>query len=145
MSDSKARWGDYNADGYVDLLNGDTLYRNNGPDGGFTPLSAGIVVGGPVQDCDAVCGFWADYDNDHLLDLYDNGDNVVYRNLSTSMTTAFVPIILPPVANMGHSLASSWADFDNNGYVDLYLGGWETSIYQSDAILMNDNGSFTRT
>ncbi len=66
-----AAWGDYNGDGYLDLVvtnfGANLLYRNNG-DGTFTEVSQAAGLG-------AVRGFWtgaswADYDRDGNLDLY---------------------------------------------------------------------------
>jgi hypothetical protein len=65
-------WGDYDNDGFIDLIVGNGwgqhnfLYRNN-RDGTFTKVTAGPVVE-DVSDSDAVV--WGDYDNDGFIDLF---------------------------------------------------------------------------
>ena len=67
-------WGDYDNDGYLDLLvlnnnNHNFLYHNEG-DGTFTRVTTGAVVndGGPGYNSSG-CS-WVDYDNDGFLDLF---------------------------------------------------------------------------
>jgi hypothetical protein len=79
-------WGDYDADGFLDLfvsnVNGEnnSLYRNNG-DGTFANIITGSLVndGGDSRGC-----AWGDFDNDGFLDLYvcngSNQNNFLYRN-----------------------------------------------------------------
>ena len=65
-------WGDYDADGWVDLFlaggqSPSTLYRNNG-DGTFgVPAAAADVAMADAWTGGAV---WGDYDNDGWRDLY---------------------------------------------------------------------------
>ena len=55
-------WGDYNNDGWVDLLVGGVLWHNNDGQGFVqvtgTPFSVGYA------------GIWGDYDNDGYLDVF---------------------------------------------------------------------------
>ena len=67
-------WGDYDNDGYLDLIityaNGKNgLFHNNG-DGTFSQVLSGPPVedGGPGINCYAAS--WVDYDNDGFLDLF---------------------------------------------------------------------------
>ncbi|HDY65175.1 MAG TPA: VCBS repeat-containing protein, partial [Phycisphaerae bacterium] len=137
---TKAAWGDYNNDGYPDLVSASALWRNNAGIN-FTRIE---IQGYP----DPV--LWADIDNDGLLDFYDfgyrsgsiiyepNGEagvNVMYRNTSTPTTTSFQTVPMPS-RPMGVSLGASFADFDNNGFIDIYAGGYEGGV-QTDAVLFN--------
>ena len=65
-----AAWGDYDNDGFVDLLFGankkTSLYRNNG-DGTFTKITSGALVTDARGDGNPL---WGDYDNDGFLDVY---------------------------------------------------------------------------
>lgn len=85
-------WGDYDNDGFLDLMvcnEGYTnvlpivvnaLYHNNG-DGTFTKITNGSPV---CEYSDSVGVAWADYDNDGFLDLFttrgDGRGNALYHN-----------------------------------------------------------------
>ncbi|HYQ85715.1 MAG TPA: FG-GAP-like repeat-containing protein [Bacteroidota bacterium] len=155
-----ATWGDYDNDGYVDLLvtgspdDGGSiftkLYHNNSahasPPDSEAPFteSANSFVG----VWGASCAF-GDYDNDGDLDLLVTGltDNHIagttrlYRN--DNGTFVEVPTSLPPV----WASAVAWADYDNDGDLDLVISGRLsdvdpqrpiTRIYRNDG-----NGVFT--
>jgi hypothetical protein len=68
-------WGDYDNDGYLDILVGyldrNLLYRNN-HDGTFSEIKSIAPVRDPRPDASAisVTRAWVDYDNDGFLDLY---------------------------------------------------------------------------
>src|SRR6185437_15600797 len=85
-------WGDYDNDGFVDLLvlnhgtanaNGgpNVLYHNNG-DGTFTRVTSGAIVNDFVGA--GFCATWEDFDNDGFVDLlvinYASGSNFLYHN-----------------------------------------------------------------
>ncbi len=68
---SRVAWGDYDGDGYDDLLvNGNRLYRNQG-DGTFTDVSEAAGIAGHAANG----GVWADYNNDGWLDFYATRSN----------------------------------------------------------------------
>lgn len=125
-SGSAIAWGDYDADGWMDLaLSGlqagtnlaPKIYRNNGV-GSFYEIPAGL----PNVNSSTLS--WADYDNDGDLDLLvaGRGTNLavtaLYRN---DLTNGFTPVAadLPPVIRP----AAAWADYDNDGRLDLLLAG----------------------
>jgi hypothetical protein len=67
-----AAWGDYDNDGFLDLVvaaysGRNRMYHSNG-DGTFTEVLRGSAVS-PARNS-ALHGQWADYDNDGFLDLF---------------------------------------------------------------------------
>lgn len=125
-----AAWGDFDADGYLDLFvaNGalvtdlvDALYRNLGQ-GRFTNIA---VPSGLGQALKSTQGTWADVDGDGRLDLFvthAGQGNYIYRNLGGG---AFQVISNGNVLNeeqlRPHSVGSAWGDYDNDGDLDLFV------------------------
>jgi len=112
--------GDYNNDGFVDiLLAGNSpqglisrIYRNNG-DETFTDIDAdlpGVALGSAR---------WGDLDQNGALDVMLTGFNTsaVFRNING----LFLPV------NAGliplNTSSTAWADFDNDGDLDILLTG----------------------
>src|SRR5882724_9474361 len=134
-------WGDYDGDGFVDLMVGNEsmpddpnpseLYHNNG-DGTFSDVSADL--GNP--DLGYVKGVvWGDYNNDGRQDLYVSvlgHDNYLYRNDGPrrGRGPGGEDWLFTDVAKEAGTLApkdsfSTWFfDYDNDGWLDLYVGGY---------------------
>lgn len=127
---SGASWGDYNNDGFPDLLLTYSfqvqLWRNLG-NGTFVNLSS--IAGFDDQDtCRNMGATWFDYDNDGFLDVYITdwntcGSNQLYRNngdTSNSFTkvtsTSGIEATLP-LANY----SSLPFDFNSDGLMDLLV------------------------
>ncbi len=142
-------WGDYNNDGYEDLLiSGRRLFRNNGPPGwNFTEVtsSAGLTSG-------TGGGVWGDYDNDGDLDIYSVGRNsdTLYRNNGDGTFTD----VTTPAGNIRDqfpTIAAGWGDYDQDGYLDLYLANGEDwndpnyIHYPNHLFQNNGDGTFTNT
>ncbi len=157
-------WGDYDADGFVDLYisnNGETnvLYRNQG-DGTFTEVSSDLGVGEPRDSFPA--WFW-DFDNDGKLDLYVSsygtgiahisayhldrpmaqyetaklyrgGDGAKFEDVA--QTAGLDYPAMPMGANFG--------DLDNDGFLDFYLGTGNVYYFSVMPNLMYRNDGGTR-
>jgi hypothetical protein len=144
-----ATWGDYNNDGYPDLLlsSGNeagvafvpSLFRNNG-DGTFSQvpaaqslLSTGLIAGSAA---------WGDYDNDGNLDLYvaTTGRNVLYRNRGDGSFTS--ENAGSPTTDSATTLGANWIDYDRDGFLDLFVSVFDASAH-SKCFLYRNNGDGT--
>jgi tetratricopeptide (TPR) repeat protein len=122
-----ASFGDYDNDGYLDLLvasglkdgnSPNSLFHNNG-DGTFTDVAieAGLVHRGPTIGC-----AFGDYDDDGNLDIHVvhvNGSNLLYKNNGdgtfnevTESANARLPI--------QRGFVTFFFDYDNDGDLDLF-------------------------
>ena len=119
-------WGDYDADGWVDLFlaggqGPSTLYRNNG-DGTFgIPATAADVA---LADAWTGGAVWGDYDNDGWRDLYvlTHGRNVLFRNQGG---TGFRDVTARAgVGDPGKGSTAAWGDYDGDGWLDLFVANW---------------------
>jgi hypothetical protein len=147
-------WGDYDNDGFVDLLvlnhgtanaNGgpNVLYHNNG-DGTFTRVTSGAIVNDFISV--GFCATWEDYDNDGFLDLlvinYASGNNILYHNNRNGTFGRVSTNIVATDYWPGGASCAAWGDYDNDGLPDLFVtdgAGSRNQLYHNGG-----NGSFTR-
>lgn len=153
-----AAWGDYDNDGFADLILARVpatfggppvpaaLFHNNG-DGTFSQVNTSPIS---VDLGDTAGVAWGDYDNDGWLDLiatdflgrgnrlyHNNGDGTFTRSRSGSV-----------VNDSGSSSSAAWGDYDHDGFVDLFIangtnGGGQSNdfLYRNNAVaIANTNG-----
>lgn len=151
-----AAWGDYDNDGFLDLVVGgiDTLgnnltrlYHNNG-NGTFS-----LVPGTPFHSVSYGGLAWGDYNNDGYLDLvvsaFDSAGAItkLYQNQKNGTFAEVTSANLLGVN--GHSKVA-FGDYDNDGYPDLLICGrtnlsnWldpqsKTKLFHNN----HGNGTFT--
>ena len=130
---SDVAWGDYDADGDLDVLiagfdsgnNAVTkLYRNEGNDS-FVEVSGLPIPGTYIGDF-----AWGDYDGDGDLDILIQG----YTS-SSEITNLYENIGGDSFVNSGISFPNltdgsvSFADYNNDGYSDLFIAGFDGSYW----------------
>ncbi|NOU16482.1 MAG: PKD domain-containing protein [Bacteroidales bacterium] len=144
-------WGDYDKDGYLDILVTGVLvsnqfyarvYHNNG-DNTFTPLATFNLLlpdNAITRYNDRFLGKWADFDNDGYLDIvivdaHNYGNAKILRNNTDISGTTFTQQF-----DFGNDFSTGTCeDLDNDGYLDVVLtGANDTRIYKN-------NGNFTFT
>jgi hypothetical protein len=142
VSNSSAAWGDYDNDGYPDiLLTGSTtlslitkLYHNNG-NNTFTEQANTAFTGVSMGNA-----AWGDYDNDGYLDILLTGGGVtkVYHNSGDNIFTEQTSIVLDGL-KQGNA---AWGDYDNDGYLDILINGLGNGFICK---LYHNNGNNTFT
>jgi hypothetical protein len=137
VSESRAKWGDYDNDGKIDILmtgNEDgnaisKIYKNNG-NNIFTEQSQISLTGVMSGSID-----WGDYDNDGYLDILLTGStstaSKIYHNNGNNTFNEQTQINLP--SNFQNTAA--WFDFDNDGDLDLII---------ASKIYINDGNGFSQ-
>jgi PKD repeat protein len=131
-----AAWGDYDADGDLDLhvsvINGANLLYRNDSDGTFTEVGATAGVNHSASARGAVFG---DVDNDGDLDLYVANEGgvpaVFYQNNGDGTFSDATYSVGLEGAQGG--MAPLLADYDKDGHLDLYLTVWGCdTLYHND-------------
>ncbi len=152
-----AAFGDYDNDGFLDLLVAIRgikpnliLWHNNG-DGAFTQMTNSPLATDQVIDCFGVS--WVDCNNDGLLDAFVTaylqgaaGNDHLYRNNGdgtfTSLNAAEAGSI---VTDQSGTVAPAWTDYDNDGWPDLVVPIDVTGTSVSDILYRNlGQGTFSR-
>ncbi len=116
--------GDYDADGFDDLLFQGALYRNDRK-GAFVNVTKDAGLDG-VAGAGAL---WADFDNDGLLDFVATG---APRNRLLRQAEPGKFVDVTEKAGLGIDMpatpeGAAWLDADGDGFADLYLACYESS------------------
>lgn len=137
-------WGDYDNDGFIDLLGGATakekltLVLRNAGGTHFTNVAA--AIGLTIPNRSARQTNWVDYDNDGDLDVYATdraGDNMLFRNDGGTFTRVFAGV---GPTDARPTVGACWFDMDHDGDLDLFLANQSGA---ADALWRNDGSSFT--
>lgn len=144
-----ATWGDYDADGDLDLYVANwassvsnsinRLYRNNG-NGTFTDVANSAGVG---DFRNSVAAAWADYDNDGNLDLYVVNffeQDQLYRNNGNGTFSRVTSSAGVNVISQGDETNMVWGDYNSDGLLDIYVckRRFRNTLYHN-----NGNGTFS--
>src|SRR6266498_4144513 len=142
-----AVWGDYDNDGYLDLVlvNEDQpnyLFHNNG-DRSFEEVPNAAVVS-DIADSRGVT--WVDYDNDGYLDLFrtafDEPRRLYHNNHEGTLTQIMQGDFLTVP---GVFFGVAWGDYNNDGRPDLFLPQGDEDAGLASYLYRNDGGgTFTR-
>ncbi|HDQ99385.1 MAG TPA: hypothetical protein ENN51_03755 [candidate division WOR-3 bacterium] len=130
----RVAWGDYNGDGFEDLLvNGCRLYRNDSGLG-FTGVTDEVGLTGARGRG----SIWGDFDNSGRLDFFmsaSDGPDLLWFNLGNR----FRPDTVENGSHLpGEGCAA--ADYDQDGLLDLYVANyedWGTRSYFPDRLYRN--------
>jgi hypothetical protein len=136
-------WGDYDGDGYIDLLGGSTptdhvtkVFHNLG---GKKFMDVAADLGLTIPGRSSRQTSWVDYDNDGALDVYAAdrlGKNRLFRNDGGKFTQVFAdegPTVFRS------TVGACWFDMDGDGDLDLFLADQSGA---ADAMLRNDGNAF---
>jgi hypothetical protein len=137
-------WGDFDQDGFIDLLGGATakdaltvVLRN---EGGTRFRNVAADIGLTIPNRSARQSNWVDYDNDGDLDVYATdraGENRLFRNDGGR----FTPVAAGAApADSRPTVGACWLDIDDDGDLDLFLANQAGA---ADAMWRNDGDRFT--
>jgi len=145
LTDTRAAaWGDFNADGHLDLYVGFTrrsgaankLYRNDGDGKRFTEIGheLGVDAKGETRQVS-----WIDFDNDGRVDLFvafRDAPNMLFHNEGNK----FVDVAKDMgVDDPRKTVGAVWFDMNEDGRLDLYTANQDGTL---NGFFRNDGSRF---
>ena len=139
-------WGDWNMDGYQDILvKGSRLFRNMGPPGyEFKEVTASVGLENSGYSV------WVDLDNDGYLDIFSAGhpygyqDTVWINNGPPGYGYTNASHLSGPlgVDDGKPSIATGAGDIDHDGDLDIYVVNWrdDDNVKYVDTLWRNEGG-----
>ncbi len=141
-------WGDYNADGNIDLVvsgtGGDgterstTIYKNNG-DGTFSDINATTSITGVSHSSLE----WADFDNDNDLDLlvigaadFPGNGIYTYNIYNNAGTDQFIESTTADLTGSYYGDAKV-GDIDGDNKIDMVITGYDENDNKASNVYMN--------
>ncbi|MFT7031757.1 MAG: hypothetical protein ACJA2S_000253 [Cyclobacteriaceae bacterium] len=134
-------WGDYDKDGYPDLLlthfRKVELYRNKG-DGTFTDVTETSGIR-PCPECYNSSALWWDYDNDGDIDLYISDWQKANRMYKNEGDGNFQDITRETgLGDIGNTWTSMPIDANRDGWLDLYV----VNDFSDNRFYVNKKGEY---
>jgi hypothetical protein len=136
-----AAWGDYNNDGFMDILvlnasrQANYLYKNLG-NGNFESVSNTILSD---TYADTHSATWIDHDNDGDLDVFitnDEGASFYYINNGDETFSKKVAEVI--TSDIGNAMGVAAADYNKDGKTDLFV---TTHSNQKNALYCNQSAN----
>lgn len=159
--DGHVSFGDYDNDGWDDLIvGGPTLYHNDGT-GGFVDVTDASGIG--AMGISGTGGVFGDYDNDGCLDLFvyaestSASNSLLRSNCDGTFTdvTQSAGVVDEPIhdacggdpdGTRSPSAAAAWVDVDADGLLDVFVANhicWGEERYYTDTVFHNlGDGTF---
>jgi hypothetical protein len=145
LTDTRAAaWGDFDADGHLDLYVGFTrrsgaankLYRNDGNGKRFVEIGRdlGIDVKGETRQVS-----WIDFDNDGRVDLFvafRDAPNMLFHNEGNRFVDVAKDL---GVADPRKTVGAVWFDMNDDGRVDLFTANQDGTL---NGFFRNDGSRF---